>query len=67
MALSAVDNVLGISGAQFGVPVSQLLESHAEEVRVYGSCLGYSVETGKAGARQRIMARDSSSAMVSGI
>ncbi|RMG18325.1 MAG: mandelate racemase [Bacteroidetes bacterium] len=53
MALSAVDNALwDVRGRYFGVPVYSLLGGATREaVGVYGSCLGYSVEKGKAGPR----------------
>ncbi len=55
MALSAVDNVLwDIRGRYFDAPVYQLLGGPTRDaVRVYGSCLGYSVEKGKAGAKAK--------------
>ena len=55
MALSAVDNVLwDIRGKQFGAPVYQLLGGPTrKEVPVYGSCLGFTVEKGKAGAKAK--------------
>ena len=55
MGLSAVDNVLwDIRGKKFGAPVYELLGGPTRnEVRVYGSCLGYSVEKGKAGPRAK--------------
>ncbi len=55
MGLSAVDNTLwDIRGKYFGVPVYQLLGGATrEEIRVYGSCLGYSVEPGKAGPQAK--------------
>jgi len=55
MALSAVDNALwDIRGKQFGAPVYQLLGGPTrKEVRVYGSCLGYTVEKGKAGDKAK--------------
>lgn len=55
MALSAVDNVLwDIRGKKFNSPVYELLGGPTrKEARVYGSCLGYSVEKGKAGPRAK--------------
>lgn len=55
MALSAVDNALwDLRARYFDVPVYQLLGGPTrDEVRVYGSCLGYSVEEGKAGPRAK--------------
>ena len=53
MALSAVDNALwDLRGKHFGAPVHQLLGGPTRtEVKVYGSCLGYTIEKGKAGPR----------------
>jgi L-rhamnonate dehydratase len=50
MALSAVDNVLwDIRGKYFKAPVYELLGGPTrKEVRVYGSCLSFSVKKGKA-------------------
>ncbi len=55
MALSAVDNALwDARGKYFEAPVYQLLGgSTRSEARVYGSCLGYTVEKGKAGPRAK--------------
>lgn len=55
MALSAVDNALwDLRGRYFETPVYQLLGGATrEEVRVYGSCLGYTVEKGKAGPKAK--------------
>lgn len=55
MALSAVDNALwDVRGRYFNAPVYQLLGGATrEEIRVYGSCLGYTVEKGKAGPRAK--------------
>lgn len=55
MALSAVDNTLwDIRGKHFGAPVYQLLGGPTrKEARVYGSCLGFTVEKGKAGTRAK--------------
>lgn len=55
MALSAVDNTLwDLRGKVFNRPVYELLGGPTrKEVRVYGSCLGYTVEKGKAGPRAR--------------
>ncbi|MEZ5070107.1 MAG: enolase C-terminal domain-like protein [Bacteroidales bacterium] len=55
MALSAVDNALwDVRGRYFGVPVYQLLGGPTrKEVPIYGSCLGYSAEPGKAGPRAK--------------
>lgn len=57
MGLSAVDNVLwDIRGRYLGMPVYQLLGGATrEEVEVYGSCLGFSVEKGKAGPRAKAL------------
>jgi L-alanine-DL-glutamate epimerase-like enolase superfamily enzyme len=55
MALSAVDNCLwDLRGKYFKVPVYELLGGATrKEVRVYGSCLGYSVEKGKVGPQAK--------------
>ena len=55
MALSAVDNALwDLRGKALGVPVYQLLGGPTrEEVRVYGSTLGESVEPGLAGPKAK--------------
>jgi L-rhamnonate dehydratase len=55
MAMSAVDNVLwDIRGKYFGKTVYRLLGGPTrDEVRVYGSCLGYTVESGKAGTKAK--------------
>lgn len=55
MALSAVDNALwDLRGKRFGAPVYELIGGPTrKEARVYGSCLGYSVEKGKAGPRAK--------------
>ncbi|CAN5394217.1 galactonate dehydratase [soil metagenome] len=55
MAISAVDNALwDIRGKYFKTPVYELLGGPTrKEVRVYGSCLSYSVEKGKAGPRAK--------------
>ncbi len=55
MALSAVDNALwDLRGRYFGAPIYQLLGGATRnEVQVYGSCLGFTVEKGKAGPRAR--------------
>ena len=55
MALSAVDNALwDLRGKRFNVPVYELLGGATRnEVRVYGSCLGYTVEKGKAGPQAK--------------
>jgi L-rhamnonate dehydratase len=55
MALSAVDNVLwDIRGKYFKSPVYELLGGPTrKEVRVYGSCLSFSVEKGKAGPKAK--------------
>jgi len=60
MALSAVDNALwDLRGKKFGAPVYELLGGPTrEEVRVYGSCLGYTVEKGKAGSRAKQLYAD---------
>lgn len=55
MALSAVDNALwDLRGKRFNTPVYELLGGPTrKEVRVYGSCLGFTVEKGKAGPRAK--------------
>jgi len=55
MALSAVDNCLwDIRAKYFKVPVFELLGGATRSnVRVYGSCLGFSVEKGKAGPQAK--------------
>ncbi|MEO5977130.1 MAG: enolase C-terminal domain-like protein [Chryseolinea sp.] len=55
MALSAVDNALwDIRGRKFNAPVFELLGGPTrKEARVYGSCLGYTVEKGKVGPRAK--------------
>jgi L-alanine-DL-glutamate epimerase-like enolase superfamily enzyme len=55
MGISAVDNALwDIRGKYFKAPVFELLGGPTrKEVRVYGSCLGYSVEKGKAGPKAK--------------
>jgi len=55
MALSAIDNALwDLRGKKFGSPVYELLGGPTrKEVRVYGSCLSFSVEKGKAGPKAK--------------
>jgi L-rhamnonate dehydratase len=55
MALSAVDNALwDLRGRYFKTPVYELLGGPTrKELRVYGSCLGFSVEKGKAGPKAK--------------
>jgi len=55
MALSAVDNAMwDVRGKFFNTPVYQLLGGATRDaVQVYGSCLGFSVEKGKAGQRAK--------------
>jgi len=55
MALSAVDNVLwDIRGKYYNTPVYALLGGPTrKEVLVYGSCLSFTVESGKAGPKAR--------------
>ena len=55
MALSAVDNALwDLRGRRFDTPVFELLGGPTrKEARVYGSCLGYTVEKGKAGPKAK--------------
>ncbi|MES1217040.1 MAG: enolase C-terminal domain-like protein [Bacteroidota bacterium] len=60
MALGAVDNALwDIRGKYFKAPVYELLGGPTrKEVRVYGSCLSYSVEKGKIGPRAKQLYND---------
>jgi len=55
MAMSAVDNALwDIRGKYLKSPVYELLGGPTrKEVRVYGSCLSYSIEKGKVGPRAK--------------
>ncbi len=55
MALSAVDNALwDLRGKKFNAPVYELLGGPTrKEVRVYGSCLGFTVEKGKVGPKAK--------------
>jgi len=55
MAISAIDNALwDLRGKRFNAPVFELLGGPTrKEARVYGSCLGYTVEKGKAGPRAK--------------
>lgn len=55
MAMSAIDNALwDLRGRRFNAPVYELLGGPTrKEVRVYGSCLGFSVEKGKVGPRAK--------------
>lgn len=55
MAISAVDNCLwDLRGKYFATPVYELLGGATrKEVRVYGSCLGFSIEKGKAGPQAK--------------
>jgi L-rhamnonate dehydratase len=55
MALSAVDNVLwDIRGKYYKAPVYELLGGATrKELRVYGSCLGFTAEKGKIGPRAK--------------
>jgi L-rhamnonate dehydratase len=55
MGISAVDNALwDLRGKRFNTPVYELLGGPTrKEVRVYGSCLGFSVEKGKAGPKAK--------------
>lgn len=59
MALSAVDNALwDLRGRYLNMPVYKLLGGPTrKEARVYGSCLGYTVEKGKAGPRAKKLAK----------
>lgn len=60
MALSAVDNALwDIRAKKLNVPVYELLGGPTrKEARVYGSCLGFSVEKGKVGPRAKQLYND---------
>ncbi|WP_276373458.1 enolase C-terminal domain-like protein [Chryseolinea sp. H1M3-3] len=55
MALSAVDNTLwDLRGKKFNAPVYELLGGPTrKDVRVYGSCLGFTVEKGKVAPRAK--------------
>jgi L-rhamnonate dehydratase len=55
MALSAVDNALwDLRGKRFNAPVYELLGGPTrKDIRVYGSCLGFTVEKGKVGVRAK--------------
>jgi L-rhamnonate dehydratase len=57
MAMSAVDNALwDLKGKFFKAPVYELLGGATRsEVQVYGSCLSFTVEKGKAGARAKAL------------
>ena len=60
MALSAVDNALwDLRGKYFNVPVCDLLGgSTRNQIPVYGSCLGFSVEKGLAGPKAESLFAD---------
>ncbi|HTF20844.1 MAG TPA: enolase C-terminal domain-like protein [Chryseolinea sp.] len=60
MALSAVDNALwDLRGKKYNVPVYELLGGPTrKEARVYGSCLGFTVEKGKVGPRAKQLYND---------
>ena len=54
MATSAADNVLwDLRGRMLGLPVFRLLGGSRARVPVYASCLGFSLEPGKAEAKAR--------------
>ena len=57
MAMSAVDNTLwDIKGKYFKAPVYELLGGATRtEVQMYGSCLSFSLEKGKVGARAKVL------------
>lgn len=57
MALSAVDNTLwDLRGKYYNAPVYALLGGPTrKEIQVYGSCLSYTVEPGKAGPRAKTL------------
>jgi len=60
MAISAIDNALwDLRGRRFGVPVFRLLGGPTQQpVRVYGSCLGYSIDPPLAAKRAARLAKD---------
>jgi L-rhamnonate dehydratase len=60
MAISYIDNALwDLRGRHFGAPVFRLLGGPTQlPVRVYGSCLGFSVEPGLAGKRAAQLKKD---------
>jgi L-rhamnonate dehydratase len=60
MAISAIDNALwDLRGRQFGVPVFRLLGGPTQQpVRVYGSCLGFSIDPPLAARRAAQLAKD---------
>jgi L-alanine-DL-glutamate epimerase-like enolase superfamily enzyme len=54
MAISAADNVLwDLRGRMLGLPVFRLLGGGRGRVQVYASCLGFSLEPGRAEARAK--------------
>ncbi len=60
MGMSAVDNALwDVKGKYFKTPVYELLGGATrKEIQVYGSCLSFSVEEGKAGPRAKQLFED---------
>ena len=60
MAISAIDNALwDLRGRRFGVPVFRLLGGPTQQpVRVYGSCLGYSIDPSLAAKRAAQLAKN---------
>ena len=60
MAISYIDNALwDLRGRHFGAPVFRLLGGPTQmPVRVYGSCLGFSIDPALAGKRAAALAKD---------
>ena len=60
MAISSIDNALwDLRGRHFGAPVFRLLGGPTQlPVRVYGSCLGYSIDPPLAGKRAAQLKKD---------
>jgi L-rhamnonate dehydratase len=60
MAISYIDNALwDLRGRHFGAPVFRLLGGPTQmPVRVYGSCLGFSIDPPLAGKRAAALAKD---------
>jgi L-alanine-DL-glutamate epimerase-like enolase superfamily enzyme len=60
MAISSIDNALwDLRGRHFGAPVFRLLGGPTQlPVRVYGSCLGFSIDPVLAGKRAAALAKD---------
>jgi L-alanine-DL-glutamate epimerase-like enolase superfamily enzyme len=56
MAISAADNALwDLRGRMLGLPVFRLLGGARARVPVYASCLGFSLEAGKAEEKARVL------------